>query len=101
MRHDPIFPDSAKLAELCRIHHIRRLSLFGSRLKGSERPDSDVDLLVEFAPDRSPGLLGLARIEAELSALLGGRPVDLRTQNDLSRHFRDEIVRTAAVQYAA
>jgi hypothetical protein len=60
-----------------------------------------VDLLVEFEPDQEPGLLGLAGIEEELSALMGGRPVDLRTAQDLSRHFRDEVVRTAEMQYAA
>jgi len=60
-----------------------------------------VDLLVEFDPDASPGLLRLAAIEMELSDLLGGRPVDLRTAQELSRYFRDEVVRTALVQYAA
>jgi len=89
------------LASLCRRHHIRRLSLFGSTLKGTHRPDSDVDLLVEFEPGREPGLLGLAGIEAALSILAGGRRVDLRTAQDLSRYFRDEVVRTAEVQYAA
>ena len=89
------------LADLCRRHHIRRLSLFGSVLKGTERPDSDVDLLVEFEPGNEPGLLGLAAIELELSKLLGGRKVDLRTPQDLSKHFRDDVLRTAQVQYAA
>ncbi|MGC8492631.1 MAG: nucleotidyltransferase family protein [Syntrophobacteraceae bacterium] len=89
------------LAQLCRRHYIRRLSLFGSALRGEDRPDSDVDLLVEFEPGKSPGLLGLAGIEVELSALLGGRRVDLKTAGDLSRHFRNEVMRTAAVQYAA
>lgn len=89
------------LAQLCRRHHIRRLSLFGSALRGEERPDSDVDLLVEFERGEAPGLLGLAGIEAELSALLGGRRVDLRTARDLSRYFRDEVMRTAQVQYAS
>lgn len=93
--------DRDALAKLCREHHIRKLSLFGSVLKGTDKPGSDIDLLVEFEPQRAPGLLGLAAIEAELSALLGGRRVDLRTAQDLSRHFRDEVVRTAAVQYAA
>ncbi len=96
-----LFPDEPALAALCRRHHIRRLSLFGSTSRGRDRPDSDVDLLVEFEPGREPGLLGLAGIEAELSAMLGGRPVDLRTPNDLSRHFRDEVVRSAEIQYAA
>jgi predicted nucleotidyltransferase len=57
--------------------------------------------LVEFEPDRIPGLITLAGIEIELGALLNGRKVDLRTPNDLSRYFRDEVVREAAVQYAA
>lgn len=96
-----IFPDPDALAALCRRHHIRRLSLFGSTLKGTARPDSDVDLLVEFEPGMTPGLLGIAAIEFELSDLIDGRAVDLRTQFDLSRHFRDEVLRTAAVQYAA
>ena len=92
--------DSDALARVCRRHHIRRLSLFGSVLAGTDRPDSDVDLLVEFEPGKEPGLLALAGIEAELSALLGGRRVDLRTAQDLSRYFRDEVMRVAEVQYA-
>jgi predicted nucleotidyltransferase len=89
-----------QLAQFCRKQHIRRLSLFGSTLAGTERPDSDVDLLVEFEPGREPGLLGLASMEAELAAMLGGKKVDLRTPHDLSRYFRDQILRTAEVQYA-
>jgi uncharacterized protein len=95
------FPDERALAEVCRRRHIRKLSLFGSIRNGSDRPDSDVDLLVEFEPGEEPGLIGLAGIELELSELLGGRKVDLRTPNDLSRYFRDEVERTALVQYAA
>ncbi len=98
---DRLFTDRLALAALCRHHGIRRLSLFGSVLKGTDRPDSDVDLLVEFEPGASPGLLGLAAIEAELSNFLDGRRVDLRTEQELSRYFRDEVVRTAQVQYAA
>lgn len=96
-----IFPDDAALASVCRRHHIRRLALFGSTLKGTNRPDSDVDLLVEFEPGTTPGLIRLGGIARELSELLGGRVVDLRTQGDLSRHFRDEVVRVAEIQYAA
>lgn len=96
-----LFADDAALAALCRRHHIRRLALFGSVLKGTARVDSDIDLLVEFEPGAEPGLIGLAGIEAELSALLGGRRVDLRTPQDLSRYFRDDVVRNAQVQYAA
>ena len=88
------------LQQFCEAHHIRSLALFGSQAKGTERPDSDVDMLVNFEPDAVPGLLGMAALEDELSALMGGRKVDLRTPSDLSRHFRDEVVRTAQVQYA-
>lgn len=96
-----VFPDAAALANCCHRNHIRRLALFGSNLTGTNRPDSDLDLLVEFEPGQEPGLLLLAGIEAELSDLAGGKPVDLRTAQDLSRYFRSEIVRTAAVQYEA
>ncbi len=92
--------DPAVLADVCRRHRIRKLSLFGSALKGTVRPDSDIDLLVEFEPNRVPGLIALAGIEIELSELLG-RKVDLRTDQDLSRYFRDEVVGEAEEQYAA
>lgn len=95
----PISPDA--LAAYCKRHHIRRLALFGSFAKGQRRPDSDIDLLVEFDPGYEPGLIGLAEIEIELSELLGGMRVDLRTPRDLSRYFRDEIMATAEIQYAA
>ena len=88
-----------ELAEFCRRWHIRKLSLFGSTLHGEARPDSDVDLLVEFRPDHRIGLIQMARIERELSELIG-RKVDLRTPADLSRYFRDEVLREAKVQYA-
>lgn len=90
----------ADLARFCEQRSIRRLSLFGSRLKGTDRPDSDVDLLVEFEPAHVPGLLGIAAMEIELSQLMGGRKVDLRTAGDLSRYFREEVMQTAEVQYA-
>jgi predicted nucleotidyltransferase len=93
--------DPEALAQLCRRHRIRRLSLFGSVLRGTDRPDSDIDFLVEFEPGAVPGLLGLAAIETELSNLLGGRRVDLRTAEELSRYFREEVMGTAEVQYAA
>jgi predicted nucleotidyltransferase len=89
------------LEALCRRNRISRLSLFGSEARGTARPDSDVDLLVEFEPEAKPTFFDIARIESELSALLCGRPVDLRTAQDLSRYFRDEVVRDAVVQYAA
>jgi predicted nucleotidyltransferase len=93
--------DRDALADLCRRHYIRRLALFGSVLKGTARADSDIDFLVEFVHGKEPGLIPLAGIEASLSALLGGRRVDLRTVQDLSEHFRAEVLRGAEVQYAA
>ena len=92
--------DAATLASFCQRHHICRLALFGSQLKGTARHDSDIDLLVEFESGWVPGLLALASLELELAELLGGRRVDLRTAEDLSRYFRDEVLRTAEVQYA-
>ncbi len=94
-----LFTDPAALETICRRHCIRRLALFGSQLKGTNRPDSDVDLLVEFEPEAKPSLLTLAQVEIELSPLVGGRKVDLRTAQDLSRYFRDDVVRSAEVQY--
>jgi uncharacterized protein len=91
--------DGDVLAAFCARRHIRRLSLFGSMLKGTSGPTSDIDLLVEFEAGAAPGLIGLGQIELELSTLLG-RTVDLRTAGDLSRYFRDEVLRTARVQYA-
>lgn len=98
---DPVFQDAAALGVLCQRHHIRRLALFGSTLTGTNRPDSDIDLLVEFEPNQAPGLIRLAEIEAELSMLAAGRPIDLRTAQDLSRHFRDKVVAEAMLQYDA
>jgi len=92
--------DQERLAEFCRIHHIRRLALFGSILRGDFGPDSDVDVLVEFEPGHTPGLFSIARLERELSAIFGGRKVDLRTPEDLSRYFREDVLREAEVQYA-
>jgi len=89
-----------KIADFCQKNRIRKLSLFGSALKGELRKDSDIDLLVEFQSDATPSLFDLARMERELSKLLGGRKVDLRTPKELSRYFRDEVLSTASVQYA-
>jgi predicted nucleotidyltransferase len=87
----------AELRAFCVRHHIARLALFGSVLDGRHRPESDVDLLVEFESGRQPGLLALAGMEADLSALVGRR-VDLRTPNDLSHYFREAVISSAEVQ---
>jgi hypothetical protein len=92
--------DREKLAEFCRRNHIRKLSLFGSVLTDRFGPNSDVDFLVEFEPNNGPGYFGLARMERELSELIG-RKVDLRTPSELSRYFRDEVCAGAQVQYSA
>ena len=89
-----------KIGEFCRRHHALRLSVFGSALRTDFRPDSDIDMLIEFEPGHVPGFFGLARMERELSVLLGGRKVDLRTPEDLSRYFRDQVLQEAEVQYA-
>ena len=89
------------LAAFCRDRGIRRLAIFGSVIHGDFRPDSDIDVLVEFEPDRIPSLFGIARMERELSALFGGRKVDLRTPEDLSRYFRQKVLAEAEVQYEA
>ena len=98
--HHSLNIESQALACFCEHHHIQRLELFGSHLKGTSRPDSDIDLLVTFDPGHVPGLLGISQMELELSRMLGGKKVDLRTTGDLSRYFRDEVMRTAEVQYA-
>ena len=96
--HDIDIPNE-RLAEFCRRNHICRLSLFGSILRDDFGPDSDVDFLVEFEPGKTPSLLTMAGLEIELSEMLG-RKVDLRTPGDLSRYFRDEVMKEAAPQYA-
>jgi predicted nucleotidyltransferase len=91
--------NSNAVALVCQRHGIRRLSLFGSHLRGTAQADSDVDLLVEFYPTARPTLFDMAQIEIELSEVLDGRKIDLRTAADLSRYFRDEVVMTAEVWY--
>ena len=86
------------IEEFCLRNHIRKLALFGSVLTPRFRPDSDIDVLVEFEPGHVPGFFGLARMERELTEVYGIK-VDLRTPEDLSRYFRDEVVASAVVQY--
>jgi len=89
-----------RIAEFCKRNRIKKLSLFGSVLREDFGPESDVDVLVEFEPDARVGLIKLAGMEMELERIFG-RKVDLRTPQDLSHYFRDEVLRTAEVQYAA
>jgi predicted nucleotidyltransferase len=88
-----------KLRAFCRRHHILRLSFFGSVLRDDFRPDSDVDLLVEFAPGHVPGL-EIVDIEDELSRLLGGRRVDMVNPRYLNRRLKDRVLAEAEVVYA-
>ena len=90
-----------EIAVFCRRHHIRRLAVFGSVLREDFRPDSDLDVLVEFEPGHTPGLIGLAGMELEFSALVGGRKVDINTPLCLSRYFRDEVMAEAEPLYVA
>ena len=88
------------IGAFCRKHGIRRLAVFGSALRDDFGPTSDIDVLVEFECDRIPGLLSVAGMEEELSRLFLGRKVDLRTPEDLSPYFRQDVLDTAEVQYA-
>jgi predicted nucleotidyltransferase len=96
----PIAMPQEEIVAFCGRNHIQRLSLFGSILTNRFRDQSDIDLLVEFQPGHVPGLLGISRMEAELSRILGRR-ADLRTPRDLSRHFRNEVLSSAVLQYEA
>ena len=88
------------LAAFCQKHGIKRFAIYGSALREDFGPESDIDILVEFEPDRIPGLFGIAGMELELSDLFSGCKVDLRTPEDLSRYFRQEVLDAAEVQYA-
>jgi predicted nucleotidyltransferase len=88
------------LEVFCRERGIRWLAVFGSALREDFQAGSDVDVLVEFEPDCIPSLLGIARLERELSSFFNERKVDLRTPEDLSRYFRQEVIQEAEVQYA-
>ena len=93
----PITIPKEFLGEFCERNHISKLSLFGSVLTPRFRPESDIDVLVEFDPDHIPGLLTLAGMEIDSERL--GRKVDMRTAEDLSQYFRDEVVASALPQF--
>ncbi|MBW3583395.1 MAG: nucleotidyltransferase family protein [Euryarchaeota archaeon] len=94
--------DRDALAAFCRRHHVKRLSLFGSVLRDDFGPLSDVDALVDFEEGHLPTLFEMVRMERELSEeVFAGRTVDLRTKEDLSRYFRDEVVAQAEPVYGA
>jgi uncharacterized protein len=94
----PIHIPLDQIAEFCQRHQISKLSLFGSVLRDDFRPDSDVDILVEFMPEKKIGFLGLAGLEIELTEIIG-RKVDLRTAAELSRYFRQKVIDSSLVIY--
>lgn len=95
-----IHVDEDEVAAFCQRHHIDTLALFGSVLREDYTADSDVDVLVDFEEGHVPGFFRLMEIRQELSELLGVPEVDLRTPDDLSPYFRDEVLASAEVQYA-
>ena len=88
-----------EIAEFCKKNHITELSLFGSVLRNDFNDNSDIDILVKFEHGYKVGFLTLAKIELELTKMLG-RKIDLRTPMELSKYFREEVLETAEVQYA-
>ena len=97
--HGVEFPED-QIAEFCHRHGVKQLSVFGSILRDDFRPDSDVDLLVEFQPGKTPGMFGFGQMIIELTRMIG-RQVDLRTPFDLSRYFRPFVLREARRLHAA
>ena len=94
-----VFVPADRVADFCRANGIRKLSIFGSALRSDFKPESDIDILVEFEPGRTPGLFRLSGMELDLTDMFG-RKVDLRTPGDLSRYFRQDVLDEAVVQYA-
>lgn len=95
----PIELPKDKVVVFCRRHHIHKLFLFGSVLREDFTPESDIDFLVEFLPEAKVTYFDLAQMERELSEMLDGRQIDLRTPAELSPYFRDRVLATAVVQY--
>lgn len=92
--------DREQIAEFCRRNRIMRLELFGSAARGDAGPESDLDFLVEFAPDAHVGFLALGRIREELEALTG-RSVDLVPRGGLKPLIRDQVISEARSVYSA
>ncbi len=86
-----------ELAEFCQRHHISKLSFFGSVIRDDFTPESDIDVLVEFAPGYTPGLAFFA-MQDELSQIMKHK-VDLNTPGFISRYFREQVMREAQIQY--
>ena len=99
MKKIPIRLKKNRIETFCRKHHIIYLALFGSILTSKFTNDSDIDVLVEFEHTHIPHLFSFVTIEEELSSIIG-RTVDLKTKNDLSPYFRDEVVSNAKIIYS-
>jgi len=100
MKNKEILISDENIADFCRRYHIKKLSLFGSVLRDDFRHDSDIDILVEFETGHTPGFFKLFDMEEELSSIFNGRKVDLRTPEELSQYFRDDVIASAEVHYA-
>ncbi len=87
-----------QIADFCQQNHIRKFAFYGSVLRDDFRPDSDIDVLVEFEPNQPIGLMEVVGMERRLSELMG-RKVDLRTPKELSRYFRDKVISEAETLY--
>ncbi|MFO7980260.1 MAG: nucleotidyltransferase family protein [Candidatus Aminicenantes bacterium] len=88
-----------KITEFCKKHHIKRLAIFGSALRDDFKPESDIDVLIDFEPEYTPSFFKLFEMEDELSDIFGGRKVEIRTPQDLSPYFRDKVIKEAEHQY--
>lgn len=99
MEKFPLAINQKKIIAFCKKHHIESLALFGSILTSHFSSQSDIDVLVKFEKEHIPSLFDIVDIEEELSSIVG-RKVDLKTAEDLSRYFRDEVVAQAKIMYA-
>jgi predicted nucleotidyltransferase len=99
IQHLPVAIPKAEIEQFCQRYHICKLSLFGSVLRDDFTAESDIDFLVEFEAGKTPGFFKIVSMEMELSELLEGRKIDLRTPNELSVYFRDRVMAEAVVQY--
>ena len=98
MKTLPIDLPKTIIQEFCQQYYVHRLALFGSVLREDFTPESDIDILVEFQPEKIPSLFHLATMQDELSKILV-RVVDLRTPNELSAYFRDRVLAEAVTIY--
>lgn len=99
MKNKLDLPNSQQLSEICQKYHIRRLSVYGSALREDFQPESDVDLLVEFDQSHIPSFFKLSQIEREFATLFPKRRIDLRTPEDLSKYFRQDVLDNAESLY--